>query len=137
MLLLIRIFINRKISLRLIYIPLCFYLYTFRKFPIIAALKDLHSTMLLLILHHPLTLFGIGVIYIPLCFYLYYSLSRSYRLFFAIYIPLCFYLYQIQYYKDRLKTKFTFHYASTYTSEEFQTDDKINDLHSTMLLLIL
>ena len=75
----------------------------------------LHSTMLLLI---QIWVFGSDrqlLIYIPLCFYLYSSYSRRVRSSYSIYIPLCFYLYTMQ------------------EVGHF----RIQNLHSTMLLLIL
>ena len=97
-----------------IYIPLCFYLYSYRKcfrwqafvftfhyastytkFGSAEKMKsaNLHSTMLLLIL----------------CRIRKWSTEN------IIYIPLCFYLYAGKYFFVRFYTKFTFHYASTYT----------------------
>ena len=103
---------------KVIYIPLCFYLYRSSLLPFLMCQSYLHSTMLLLIpspFHSPRV--SGKDIYIPLCFYLYWKwidIKGSTRIFtfhyastytvvcasdqidhIRIYIPLCFYLYHI------------------------------------------
>ena len=92
MLLLILLCNQHHIRDKLIYIPLCFYLYFFCR----------NRTYLY-------------CIYIPLCFYLYHTLIAAAYSCQKIYIPLCFYLY---FHCSTVSTSaegFTFHYASTYT----------------------
>ena len=97
-----------------IYIPLCFYLYTNVLTQTSDGYVHLHSTMLLLILLSPILIAVMHIIYIPLCFYLY---ADS----FFCCVP---------------ANVFTFHYASTYTADEFLKNEMNWYLHSTMLLLI-
>ena len=79
----------------LIYIPLCFYLYTANAplayqvsiftFHYVSTYTNWCSSWPLHTVH----------IYIPLCFYLYQFIKRVKRNIFRIYIPLCFYLYRV------------------------------------------
>ena len=121
----------------MIYIPLCFYLYSVHSALIASVSCNLHSTMFLLIrkkevfykedylIYIPLCFYlykAVGVlkeadkqIYIPLCFYLYWLASQADMLANDIYIPLCFYLYWVQGFTYPPQTRFTFRYVSTYT----------------------
>ena len=77
---------------------------------------NLHSTMFLLILMPVCCSAPCSRIYIPLCFYLYRS--RSLR-------------------RISFPHSFTFHYVSTYTSDNDSDRRTYRHLHSTMFLLIL
>ena len=158
MFLLIRIFHVTTTNLMRIYIPLCFYLYNLRwsvlwtdmiftfhyvstytqlNSLMLSLVRNLHSTMFLLIRKNPIYMIIDIIIYIPLCFYLYETAEHRQRpdtnlhstMFllirrqnswgkaeYSIYIPLCFYLYRLL---DTMRM-----YGAV-------------DLHSTMFLLIL
>ena len=142
--------------MKLIYIPLCFYLY------LSGFLNDivkthLHSTMFLLIRRIRAVERGILLIYIPLCFYLYQheqtklweindlhstmfllihghirSLRGSARFTFH-YVST--YTALFRYFHSDRHT-FTFHYVSTYTIFRPNLFRHHPNLHSTMFLLI-
>ena len=101
-------------SLKLIYIPLCFYLYGSSR-GLMQLLSDLHSTMFLLIHNSFAEALDSVEIYIPLCFYLY--LAGTYEFYIVF--------------------QFTFHYVSTYTWQSVSLRWTDMYLHSTMFLLIL
>ena len=119
-----------------IYIPLCFYLYTVRQY------RQESSESFTFHYASTYTAADYGApttrkrIYIPLCFYLYITVTNLDFISAMIYIPLCFYLYGAAFRQVALPAEFTFHYASTYTSQRTFPLSSIIHLHSTMLLLI-
>ena len=116
MLLLIRSTTKNFLIPDYIYIPLCFYLY--------ASPHGGHVVINEFTFHYASTYTNSClrphgneyIIYIPLCFYLYCPYRLVCTTFKKIYIPLCFYLYCMRMGEMSDICKFTFHYASTYTS---------------------
>ena len=144
--------------MKLIYIPLCFYLYdNDRAFKNAAELIYIPLCFYLYILLSS-SQCPVFHIYIPLCFYLYYTPEDVYNAVKEIYIPLCFYLYKFSQggnspiLADLHSTMFllirragtsltscsifTFHYVSTYTPSALSEASYPLHLHSTMFLLI-
>ena len=166
-------------SLYHIYIPLCFYLYLML-YSLQQPALNLHSTMFLLIQYTLLSQMSRNCIYIPLCFYLYrnrafiQACSEIYlhstmflliRIFWNRWKLCCWHLHSTMFLLilDALQLtatsfEFTFHYVSTYTVIDVQSQisgrdiyiplcfylyAKLSqsrqlwpDLHSTMFLLI-
>ena len=89
--------------------------YTKYKLDFSRFMRNLHSTMLLLIPSSSGISGSSFKIYIPLCFYLYEPIVADTQCQLHIYIPLCFYLYAVQRRTSWFRITFTFHYASTYT----------------------
>ena len=56
---------------------------------------------------------------------------------YSIYIPLCFYFIQTKAHRRKEQKKFTFHYASTLSSQQYPSVIRTVNLHSIMLLLYL
>ena len=98
----------------------------------------LHSTMLLLYLWKIVWFSNLAFLYIPLCFYYIFFADCFIVGINHLYIPLCFYYIK----RPRGRTtdpwrNFTFHYASTISKLESDTEEAQKPLHSTMLLLYL
>ena len=99
---------------RIIYIPLCFYLYQADWYP------GADPTL----------------IYIPLCFYLYKFRSSGKRELMNLHSTM-FLLIRINVAPlEWVRGKFTFHYVSTYTAMKLDNMIEQKHLHSTMFLLI-